>query len=115
MAIEFVLLAVISAIIGLATVVLNIFSSSRFLKGEVKDFMMKITAGITLVYIGVLAQAVIEIYGIQGSPLEYPKYTFMILGFGFFFWSAISAYRLSKALGFGSQELPEKLKRILSS
>lgn len=88
-------------------------SGRRFLKGQIKDLIDRFTIGVMLVYGSVTSQFLIETFGVYGSLLEIPKYIFMMAGFVFFFWSAKVINELSKALGFGSDTLPERLKKIL--
>ncbi|MDI6798685.1 MAG: hypothetical protein QMD12_01655 [Candidatus Aenigmarchaeota archaeon] len=110
---EFLVLNLVGVTLGFFTVLWFYVSNRRFLAGEIKKFVNKITAGMLFLYFSIVASSVIEIHGIYGSLLEIPKYLFIIAGFSCFYWASMALNKISKVLGFRSEIMPKKLKKIL--
>lgn len=100
-------------IIGFFTFLWLFVSSNRFLKGIVKKFLDKIMAGVLFLYFSVVSSFIIELYSLYETPVEIPRYLFLIIGFLFLYWASLDINEISKVLGFKSEAVPKKLKKIL--
>lgn len=98
---------------GFAIVLWLCVSGRRFLKGDVRSLVDKMIFGVIFLHASVAAQFFIEAFGVYGSILEILKYSFMMIGLIFLFWSAHIVSNTSKILGFASEKMPEKLKKVL--
>lgn len=101
-------------IIAFVSVSLIAVSNERFLKGELKRFLQKFICGSYFLFTSVVIQFV---YDISPSPslfLDLFKSIFIYLASVSFFLAANDIYELSKILGFASNRLPKKLRRILT-
>ena len=111
----YLVLSILTMELGFVTVLWLTTSNRRFLGRELRKVFNKMIMGIIFFYSAMSAQFLIELYETYGSLLEIPKYIFLFLGFISFFWAARDIDELSKILGFGSEILPKKLKRILKT
>jgi hypothetical protein len=103
------------AVIAFVAVTLIAISNERFLKGELKIFLQKFIVGSYFMFSAILIQLIIDIAPLTdfSFSVNLIKSISIYMASVFFFLAANDIYELSKVLGFASNSLPKKLKKIL--
>jgi|GEM_PF-2023096 nucleoside permease NupC len=109
---------ILSLICSLLTFIIVIYlakSNIKFTKGELQKIIEYFAWGTIFIFGAMAAQLQVDLLKLYGSPIDIIKYFFMIIAFYFYLIASHKIYQLSKVLGFASEELPKKLKKVLKS
>jgi uncharacterized membrane protein YbjE (DUF340 family) len=90
-------------------------SNIKFTKGELQKIIEDFVWGTIFIFGAMAAQLQVDLLKLAGTPIDMIKYFFMIIALYFYFTASYKIHQLSKVLGFASEELPKKLKRVLKS
>jgi hypothetical protein len=105
---------ILSGIIGgfIVTILLTV-SSKKFLKGDVRNIIELLLCGNMFLYSFLLTQFLIDAFGLKGGYLEIFKGIFIYLMLIYFIFAGVYIFEISKSLGFASEKVSKKLKKIL--
>jgi len=102
--------------LGFVSIILMTLSSQRFVEGEIKSLFEKILLGILFLYSTLVLQTMYDIFNqtfVKFTFFELARYLFLLYAFVNFFWAAYKLNELSKVIGFKSEKMPKKLKKII--
>jgi uncharacterized membrane protein YbjE (DUF340 family) len=111
----FQILSSICSILAFIIVIYLAKSNIKFTKGELQKIIEHFVWGTIFIFGAMAAQLQVDLLKLAGTPIDMIKYFFMIIAFYFYLIASHKIYQLSKVLGFASEELPKKLKRVLKS
>jgi hypothetical protein len=105
---------ILTGIIGgfVVTILLTI-ASRKFLKGDVRNIVEFLLCGNMFLYSFLVTQFLVDIFELRGSYLEFFKGIFIYLAFIYFIFAGVYMFEISKYLGFASEKVSKKLKKIL--
>lgn len=112
----YILVGAVIATLGFLSIVLMTISSQRFVEGEIRSIFEKTLLGILFLYSTLVLQLVFDIFTETYKKFtffELVKYLFLLYAFTNFFWVAYKLNELSKVLGFKSEKIPKKLKKVI--
>jgi len=104
-----------SSIAGFFIVIVLALSSRKFLKGEIREFVELLTLGSVFLYAFTLTQFMMELFQFYTLAFDMLRGVLVFGSFIFFVSAAAHIYEIAEALGFASDKIPEKLKKILGS
>jgi hypothetical protein len=107
------ILALCNMIIGFFSVIILSRSNMNFTKGEVQKITSNFAWGTMLMFGGLFSQFLVEYFGLGKTPVDLLQHALVLVAMVFYMFSAFQIYNMSKELGFASDDLPKKLKRIL--
>jgi len=102
--------------LGFVSIILMTLSSQRFVEGEIRKLFEKMLLGILFLYSTLVLQLIFDIFTktyVKFTFFELTRYLFLLYAFVNFFWAAYKLNELSKVLGFKSEKMPKKLKKII--
>lgn len=107
---------VLTGVIGgfITTIVLTI-ATRKFLKGDLKNIVELLLCGSMFLYSFLVTQFLIDVFLLGETFLEIFKGVFVYLAFIYFIFAGVYVYEMSKSLGFASEKVSRKLKKILES
>jgi hypothetical protein len=98
-------------------VVLAVFyllkSNVRFTKGEMQKITLDFSYGIFFFFGALTSLFIVEALNLQNSVLDFIQRVFFLVSTMKFLQASLRVYKMSKVIGFASEEMPEKLKKIL--
>jgi len=115
MEIVFQILSSICSLLAFVTVIYLAKSNIKFTKGELQKIIEDFVWGTIFVFGAMAAQLQVDLLNLVATPIDMIKYILMVIALYFYLTASFKIYRLSKVLGFASEELPRKLKRVLKS
>jgi hypothetical protein len=106
----FILTGIIS---GFIVSILLTTSSRKFLKGEIRNVIELLLCGNMFLYCFLLTQFIVDVFELKGSYIEIFKGIFIYIASVYFIFAGVYMYEISKHLGFASEKVSKKLKKIL--
>ena len=107
------LLALCNLIIGFISVIILSRSNVNFTKGDIQKITSNFAWGTMFMFGAMVSQFLVEYFALANTPVDLLKHAMMFFGMAFYMFSSYQVYNMSKELGFASQTLPRKLKKIL--
>ena len=107
---------IVVAALGFVSIILMTLSSQRFVEGDIRLLFERILLGILFLYSTLVLQLMFDMLTqtyMRFTFFELVKYSFLLYAFVNFFWAAYKLNELSKVLGFKSEGMPKKLKKII--
>ena len=102
-----------SNLVAILAVIYLLKSNIRFTKGEMQKITLDFSYG-TFFFFGALASLlIVEALNLQNSILDFIQRIFFLISAIKFLQASLRVYKMSKVIGFASEEIPEKLKKIL--
>jgi len=102
-----------SNLIAISAVFYLLKSNVRFTKGEMQKITLDFSYG-TFFFFGALASLfIVEALNLQNSILDFIQKIFFLISAIKFLQASLRVYKMSKVIGFASEEIPKKLKKIL--
>ncbi|MDI6806392.1 MAG: hypothetical protein QMD14_01085 [Candidatus Aenigmarchaeota archaeon] len=98
---------------GFITVIILTIASRKFLKGDVRSFAELLLCGCMFLYSFLVTQSLIDIFMLSEGFFQILKGIFLYIATLYFIFAGIRIYTISKVLGFASEKISKKLKRIL--
>ena len=112
----FSILVLANTLIGFGAVVILTISNTRFTKGDLQKIISGFIWGTIFMFSSLVALTQIEFFPeLKGTIIDIIRYVFMLIGFSFYFYASYKIYTFSKVMGFASEDMPKKLKRVLKS
>ncbi|MEM7821534.1 MAG: hypothetical protein QXX38_01835 [Candidatus Aenigmatarchaeota archaeon] len=108
-------LSLICLFVSLLSVSVLLKSSLKFTRGEIQRIVDNFIWGTIFMFGAIVSQFQVEFFNLARTPIDFIKYVFMLSALTLYFIASYEIYRLSKVFGFASEEIPEKLKKILKS
>jgi hypothetical protein len=106
----FILVGIIG---GFVVTILLTIASRKFLKGDVRNVVEFLLCGNMFLYSFLFTQFLLDIFKLEGSYLEIFKGVFIYVAFMYFIFAGVYTLEISKHLGFASEKVSKKLKKIL--
>jgi uncharacterized membrane protein YbjE (DUF340 family) len=115
MEIIFQILSSVCSILAFVTVIYLAKSNIKFTKGELQKIIEHFVWGTIFMFGAMAAQLQVDLLKLAGTLIDFIKYFFMVIACYYYLVASYKIHQLSKVLGFASEELPKKLKRVLKS
>jgi hypothetical protein len=115
MGILFSLLSLTNVLLGFIIVIFLSYSNLKFTKGEIQRIINNFVWGTILMFGAMTAQFQVEFFNLAETPIDIIRYIFFFGSLAYYLAASFEIYKMSKVLGFASEEMPEKLKKVLKS
>lgn len=115
MEIIFQILSFACALASFIIAILLSRSNIRFTKGELYEIIKNFILGTIFLFGAMNAQFIAELPGFGRSVMDLVKYFFMLEALFFYLLATLKIHKMSKVLGFASEEIPKRLKKVLKS
>jgi hypothetical protein len=109
------ILSFFCSVLALIAIIYLLRSRIKFTKGELQEIIKYFVWGTIFMFGAMAAQLLVDIFNLVNTPINVIKYFFTLVGFSFYVFASNRIYKMSKVLGFASEELPRKLKKVLKS
>ncbi len=105
-----------SAVLGSGIIIIYLaIASNKFTRGNMRNMVELLMFGYLFSY-GFMALSIsVELLKIEDPRIIFVKNSFVLISFALFLFAANEIYELSKVLGFHSEKISKKLKKILKS
>ncbi|MEM5878880.1 MAG: hypothetical protein QXU74_00075 [Candidatus Aenigmatarchaeota archaeon] len=111
----FQILSLLSSVLAFITVIMFARSNIKFTKGELQEIINYFVWGTIFMFGAMAAQLQVDLFNLSGTPIDMIKYLLLLIGFSYYLLASNRIYKMSKVLGFASEEMPKKLKKVLKS
>jgi hypothetical protein len=102
-----------SNLIAILAVIYLLKSNVRFTKGEMQKITLDFSYGTFFFFGALVSLFIVEALNLQNSILDFIQRIFFLISAIKFLQASLRVYKMSKVIGFASEEIPEKLKKIL--
>jgi hypothetical protein len=107
------LITLFSNLVAILAVIYLLKSNVRFTKGEMQKITLDFSYGTFFFFGALVSLFMVEALNLQNSILDFIQRIFFLISAIKFLQASLRVYKMSKVIGFASEEIPEKLKKIL--